>query len=169
MRALSRFLRHAPPLDMDDGGWVPVTTLAALLRVDPQDILNAVDMDGKARMEYDRTHTLVRARYGHSIPLPRVAWMDHPMKLPPEGAKVMHATTHANWEKIQKDGYLRPMNRQAVHFSIDKKLLRNRPVVLLLDVNAATKDGISLYWATDKIVVSPHNIPTKYLHVHKCL
>lgn len=167
MKGLAKLLRHTKLECMDDEGWVPLSYVATILHVSEEDIIKEVgDKSKKKRFEVSEPlHNKIRARYGHSITLSTPPWKQFPVYIDANSLyNVMHTTTEANWGVIQKDGYLRPMNRMTIHFATDYSLLRKHPIVLHLDMERAVEHGISLYWATDNIIVCPAPIHVSFIH-----
>lgn len=158
VHGLSKLLRHTECECIDDEGWVPLVWVSQQLNVRTNDIIQQALHDNKGRYEYDEESCRIRARYGHTINIPCPAWIHHPMK-PGEIKYVMHATTQDAWDAIQHDGYIRPMERMAVHFAACTEALRKNPIVLHLDVERALSYGIRLYWASRQIVVTPDSVP----------
>lgn len=118
--------------------------------------------DNKTRFEVSAGK--IRARHGHTVNLLRPPWSSRPVQSGDlENLTVMHATSSDNWKLIRTDGYLRPMERQAIHFATDAGLLRHRPVLIYVDAQKAINDGIPFFWSTDKILVCPEPIPLNYL------
>lgn len=119
-RRMSMLLRHRPEsggLTLDRAGWVPVTDLLAVLRIDRADLDTIVAADSKSRFAVaagpdgvDR----IRASQGHSR---RVAVdLGLPTVEPPE--TLYHGTPAENLPSIMRDG-LRPRSRHHVHLSPD--------------------------------------------------
>lgn len=120
-RAVSHALRHEPwlyELELDDEGWTPVDALVEALSVEPRwrDLSRAqletmIERADKQRHEIDGNR--IRALYGHSVP-GRIA------KTPSEPPAVLFHGTAANSVPAILAGGLRPMQRQYVHFSVDR-------------------------------------------------
>lgn len=168
MRGFSKLMRHVRHPEMDDSGWLPLQSICEWLRVSEDQVVQAVVNDKKGRMEYDSLRERVRARYGHSIELVRPPWLRYHVEWDNVlGVDIMHATSWEAWDMIKKDGVLRPMNRMTVHFATDKRFVRNRPCVLALDVEKCKEDGVTMYWATQHVVVCPYPVPIHLLKAHE--
>lgn len=169
MRGFSKLMRHMRHPDMDESGWLPLETICECLHVSEAQVIQAVDTDNKGRMEYDAVRARVRARYGHSIRLERPGWLCHRVEWDEiMGVDIMHATSWEAWDMIKKDGMLRPMNRDTVHFATDMRFVRKRPCVLLLEIEKC-KDAthINMYWATQYVIVCPTPVPLGLLKTHE--
>ena len=152
---------------MSPEGWVALDDLVAAYERDGTEmnraeLENVIRLDLKERFEIDGER--VRARYGHSVELEE---KPHP-GMPP--ATLYHGTAQRYVSKILESG-LRPMKRQFVHHSPDKKTAREvgrrrdqEPAILLIDAHKAHEAGVMFYprgkgiWLSDPI-------PPQYLSV----
>ena len=162
-KALSAWLRHKPEragLTLSKEGWATIPdVLAAFDRqetpVTQSELVRIVRLDPKGRFELEGDR--IRARYGHSVELEA---KPHP-GMPP--AKLFHGTPHRYLARILETG-LRPMKRQYVHLSPDKKTAREvgarrdqAPVILVIAAHEAHEAGIQFYprgkgiWQSDPI------------------
>ena len=165
-KTMSHALRHEPwlyELELDEGGWTPVSQLLAALResraawrgLEAADIEEIVRTSDKQRFELagDR----IRAHYGHSVP--QIIRKD-PAVPPPV---LYHGTSPETVPLIEASGLL-PMARQYVHCSADREtatLVGKRkaaePVILIIDATRAHNDGVPFYlgneliWLADEI------------------
>lgn len=153
-RYMSYLLRHNPEnLKMDRHGFVALDDLLEKLnerfQIDRKLIFEIVEKSDRKRFEI--VENKIRASYGHTIPV----------KLELEEDKIAkvfyHGTTPDAASKILKVG-LKPMKRRWVHLSPTKEIatevaLRrtNNPVILKIDAEAARKEGLRFYKATDKV------------------
>ncbi len=122
-RFLSYILRHNPEefeLFLDEEGWVDVISLLNALHTIPRwfdvslgDIEHVVEMCPKKR--YQIRDEKIRALYGHSIDT-RILKQQ---AIPPE--RLYHGTPYETFNLIITEG-LRPMGRQYVHMTPDKKI-----------------------------------------------
>jgi len=159
---MSYLLRHNPEsLKIDRHGFVPLDELLEKLnerfKVDRRLISEIVEESDRKRFEI--VGNKIRALYGHTIPV----------KLELEEDKVAkvfyHGTTPDAASKILKVG-LKPMKRRWVHLSptveiaTEVGLRRTKnPIVLEIDAEAARKNGVRFYKATDKVYVCEAILP----------
>lgn len=168
-KRLSYVLRHDPAslgLTLDPSGWASVTALLrglgdAGVPVDRDRLERLVAGSPKRRFELSGDRELIRARYGHSVPVDP----GHAASRPP--AVLYHGTHPDVVERILAEG-LRPMGRRQVHLSPDSAAAREvgrrrgRPVVLEVDAAAMHADGHRFeragptVWLTDVV-------PPRYL------
>jgi putative RNA 2'-phosphotransferase len=162
---MSYLLRHNPEnLKMNRHGFVDVNELLKKLRkrfpLNKELILNIAEESERKRFEI--VGDKIRALYGHTIPV----------ELEFEEAEdievLYHGTTPEGASKILDVG-LKSMKRRWVHLSptmelaIEVGMRRTRnPVVLEIDADAARKDGLRFYKATDKVYVC-NAVPPSYL------
>ncbi len=154
---MSYILRHEPgELDMDRHGFVPVRQLLARLRerfpgIDRARLRQLVDGGDKQRFELHGD--VIRARYGHSIPV------EPELPVAEDIAVLYHGTSHKAARSILEEG-LQPRGRQMVHLSTTREEARRvgrrhgPPVVLRVDVAAARRQGITFYRATEKVYLA---------------
>jgi putative RNA 2'-phosphotransferase len=162
-KMLSQWLRHKPErggLTLSPEGWAAIPALLEafqragheMSRVDLEHLIR-LDAKGRFEMEGDR----VRARYGHSVELEA---KPHP-GMPP--ATLYHGTARRFLPKIMETG-LKPMKRQFVHLSPDKKTAREvgrrrdqEPAILIIAAHRAHEAGVQFYprgrgiWLSDPI------------------
>lgn len=170
-KAMSKALRHQPErlgLTLAADGSIKLTVLIEALNrrggwprtITSEDIMHVVEHGSKQRfaVEDDR----IRARYGHSIPLP----VSYELAEPP--AQLYHGTTRNRAESIMEEG-LKPMGRQVVHLSTDVETAmqvgrrHGRDVVIFqVDAGGAYKEGIPFYRGNDSTWLADH-IPASYL------
>src|SRR5437016_10242003 len=169
-KSLSMWLRHKPErggLILSPEGWaaLPAILEAFERQGDPLDIeelRSVIRLDPKGRFETEGDR--VRARYGHSLELEE---KPHPGKPP---AALFHGTTKRFVPKILEGG-LKPMKRQYVHLSPDKKTAREvgrrrdqDPAILQIDAHRAFEEGI-LFYPRGKGVWISDPIPPQYLSI----
>jgi putative RNA 2'-phosphotransferase len=162
-RYMSYLLRHNPEnLKMDRYGFVDLDEFLEKVNqrfhIDKELICEIVDQSNRKRFEI--VGNMIRALYGHTIPV----------KLELEEDKVVnvvyHGTTPDAASKILKVG-LKPMKRKWVHLSptieiaTEIGLRRTRkPVILEIDAEAARKAGVKFYKAIDKVYICGNVAPT---------
>lgn len=160
---MSYLLRHNPEdLKMDRYGFADLDEFLEKVNqrfhIDKELICEIVDQSNRKRFEI--VGNMIRALYGHTIPV----------KLELEEDKVVnvlyHGTTPDAASKILKVG-LKPMKRKWVHLSptieiaTEIGLRRTRkPVILEIDAEAARKAGVKFYEAIDKVYICGNVAPT---------
>lgn len=166
-RYMSYLLRHNPGnLKMDKHGFIDIHELLEKLRkrfrIDKEFIFEIVDKSKRKRFEI--VGNKIRALYGHTVPVKLELEEDKTVKL------LYHGTTPEAAAKILKEG-LKPMKRRWVHLSPTVEIatevgLRrtNNPVILEIHAEAARKNSLRFYKATDKVYVCGA-IPPRYIKV----
>lgn len=170
---LSLLLRHKPEagkIVLDKNGWAKVSDLidgdkAGFKLKELQEIVTA---DEKGRYEFDNTpfpHTKIRAVQGHSIENIEI---ELEKAIPP--GELFHGTKMTVLSMINKEG-LKPMARQFVHLSADKKTaedVANRrkgdSVILNIDSCKMAADGITFYKAKNGVWLT-NSVHPKYITV----
>ncbi len=159
-KTVSHALRHEPwayELELDQEGWVEISSLIDSLRAGREDwsdlaesdLIRMIESSEKCRHEIHEGR--IRAIYGHSIPQ-RLSRVQSP---PPE--ILFHGTTLRTVASIKEHG-LRPMNRQNVHLSVDEATAkevgrRKSKEAIVLRVNAAKafEQGIAFYEGNERV------------------
>ena len=167
-KTLSFILRHKPEdfnLTMDDYGWVNVQNLVNALNINIATLVSIVSEDKKGRYAFNEDSSLIRATQGHSRPVilstSNVVEVFQP---------VYHGTATRFLESILKEG-LRPGSRQYVHMAYDFEQAKQtgtrhgKPVVLVVDVNKAIKDGIKFIKSQNGYLLTD-NVPPQYLEIY---
>jgi RNA:NAD 2'-phosphotransferase (TPT1/KptA family) len=111
-KALSRILRHQAPnlgLDPDDGGFVPLESVARELRVDVDAVLEIATHPSEPRFQV--LDGGIRALYGHSFEVEDLHELS--VDLPEE---LYHGSSWDSLDSILADG-LTPRTRRQVHLS----------------------------------------------------
>ncbi|MHC1592045.1 MAG: RNA 2'-phosphotransferase [Candidatus Helarchaeales archaeon] len=160
---MTYLLRHHPgELKMDEQGFVDLDEFTRMIcyrfeNLTEDDIVSLL----KENERYEISMNRVRARYGHSIPV-KTHFKQTSLKI------LYHGTSREAAERILKDG-LKSMNRQKVHLSptIKRALQVGRrktrhPVLLKIDAEAATKDGVIFEQATNNVIVT-NEVPARYI------
>ncbi len=161
-RYMSYLLRHNPEnLKMDKHGFVSIDELLEKLRerfqIDKKSIVEIVEKSDRKRFQI--VDNKIRALYGHTMPVKLELEEDTVTKV------FYHGTTPDAATKILKAG-LKPMKRRWVHLSPTKEVARevglrrtNNPIILRINADAARKDGLRFYKATDKVYVCSVILP----------
>ena len=166
---MSYLLRHNPEnLKMDRHGFVFLDELLEKLnerfQVERKFISEIVEKSDRKRFEV--VGNRIRALYGHTIPVKLELEEDTETKV------FYHGTTPDAASRILKVG-LKPMKRRWVHLSptveiaTEVGLRRTKnPVILEIDAEAARKNGLRFYKATDKVYVCSAIHP-RYIRIAK--
>lgn len=113
-RTLAYILRHDKKSPIKQGGWLSVDYLISEKEFSYEEIVNIVLNDEKMRFEFNDDHTLVRALYGHSVPV------DLGLECKVPSVQLYHGTsTNASVDIL--DSGLQPMSRNFVHLTDDIK------------------------------------------------
>lgn len=161
-RYTSYLLRHNPEnLEMDKCGFVDLDELHKKLRqrfhVDKRLIIEIAEESKRKRFKIIENQ--IRALYGHTIHVEQELIEEKTIKV------LYHGTTHDSAMKILREG-LKPMKRTWVHLSPTVEVAREiglrrtrNPTILMIDVEAARKEGIAFYKATDKVYLCEPLLP----------
>jgi len=164
-RYMSYLLRHNPEgLDMDEHGFVDLDKLLETINqrfsVEKSFVLEIVERSGRKRFEV--VGNKIRALYGHTVQVKLELEEDKNVKV------LYHGTTPNAASKILMEG-LKPMRRRWVHLSPTIEIARevgmrrtSTPIVLEVDAEAARKDGLKFFRATDKVYLC-ESVPPKYI------
>ena len=159
---MSYLLRHNPEnLNMDRHGFVGLEELLERVRerfhVDKEFVFEVVEKSSRRRFEI--VEDKIRALYGHTIPVELKLREDMAVKV------LYHGTTSEAASRILRVG-LEPMKRKWVHLSPTKEIAvrvgsrrTRKPIVLIIDAEAARRDGARFYKATDTVYLSKHIRP----------
>jgi len=168
-RYMSYLLRHNPgKLKMDRHGFIDMNELLKKLeerfRIDEKFIIEIVEKGERRRFEI--VGNKIRALYGHTIPVKLELEEDKTVKL------FYHGTTPEAASRILRIG-LKPMRRSWVHLSPTIEMatevgLRRtmNPVILEINAEAARKNGLRFYRATDKVYVCNAVLPRYLKKLH---
>jgi len=171
-KKMSFALRHKPEqcgLKLDKEGYTNVNGLLEYLHsikrfcdVSLQDIKNTINNTNKKRFELNGDN--IRAYYGHSCAQKIEKIATQPPKV------LYHGTSREAAEKILKEG-IKPQNRQYVHMSTDLETATKvgarkdpKPIILVVDTENATKDGLKFYLGNETTWLSDY-IPPQYITV----
>jgi putative RNA 2'-phosphotransferase len=161
---LSLILRHRPEsigIVLSSEGWVLIDDLIQKskqrnINLSLKLIQEVIDKSDKKRFEINSDMKLIRAAYGHSIPVD----LGYIAEKPPD--VLYHGTPDKNIVSIKMNG-LQKKGRNYVHLSTDyetaKKVgsRRGKPFVLIINSKKMYKDGIVFYrshadiWLTRKV------------------
>jgi putative RNA 2'-phosphotransferase len=167
-RYMSYLLRHNPEnLKMDKKGFVSLDEITKKIRerfnVDKAFILEIAKKSDRKRFEV--VGNKIRALYGHTIDVQLEFEEDKTIKT------LFHGTTPSAASQILKVG-LKPMKRKWVHLSptieiaTEVALRRTKtPVVLEINAEAARKNGVKFYKASDRVYLSSGLAPKYIRHV----
>lgn len=173
-KEISYALRHAPweyGIELDQEGWVEIACLLEGMRkskkwkqLEMNDIEKMIETSSKKRHEINQNS--IRAFYGHSVPKKIIK----KEMIPP--VFLYHGTTHEAISSILEEG-LEAKSRQYVHLSQDIETAikvgerRDKtPIILVINSEQASKDGIKFYPGNEKIWLS-EKIPSNYIHIYK--
>jgi putative RNA 2'-phosphotransferase len=168
-RYMSYLLRHNPEnLEMDKHGFVSLDRLVEKVKerfqVDKGFILKIVEESDRRRFEI--IEDKIRALYGHSIDIELKLEEDKLVRV------LYHGTTPNAASEILRKG-LKSMKRKWVHLSPTVKIAEEvalrrtqKPVILQIKAEAARKNGVKFYKASDKVYLCS-NLPPKYIQLVK--
>lgn len=158
-KRLAFLLRHDKTYEFELGGWRSVKDLVANHGFSGTELDNIVATDSKGRYELSPDKSLIRARWGHSVP---VEFGDECSEVPDI---LYHGTADIYLLSIQKEG-IRRKNRQFVHLTDDRILAmetgkrHGNPVIMTVDAKRMKKDGVLFWKRGDRIwltqCVAPH-------------
>ena len=164
---LSYLLRHNPEnLKMNKHGFVDLTELLEKLnerfQINRKSILEIVEKSDRKRFEI--VENKICALYGHTIPVKLKLEEDKTTKM------FYHGTTPNAASEILRGG-LKPMKRRWVHLSptveiaTEVGLRRTKnPVILEINAEAARKNGLRFYKATNKVYLCD-TIQPEYIQI----
>jgi putative RNA 2'-phosphotransferase len=168
---MSYLLRHdSENLKMDEHGFVEIDELLEKLRERFQIGRNMIFeiADKSYRKRFEIVGDKIRALYGHTVPVKLELEEDTTVEV------LYHGTTSETASRILKVG-LKPMRRRWVHLSptteiaIEVGLRRtSEPVILEVNAEAARKDGVRFYKATDKVYLCSNILPRYIKALHAC-
>ena len=167
-KTLSFILRHNPEqfnLTMDEFGWVNVQQLVDALTINTATLVSIVNEDSKGRYAFSEDSLSIRATQGHSRPV-----ILDTVNVVEVFQPVYHGTAQRFLDSILSEG-LKSGSRQYVHMAYDYQQAKEtggrhgKPVVLVVDVNQAIKDGIKFIKSQNGYILTEH-VPPKYLEVY---
>ncbi|MDR2866063.1 MAG: RNA 2'-phosphotransferase [Methanomassiliicoccaceae archaeon] len=170
-RTIAGILRHGKfSLKMDDQGFVSMREIIYTVKENnnrmhwlrPHHIIALVETDPKGR--YQTSGDMVRATYGHSIPLE----LDLPTEDVP--AELFFPTTAEEVDIILEVGLL-PSDRSMVHLSLTYddamragKVRVDNPIILVIDADAVFEAGYEIGKAGKTVFLSKY-IPPECLEI----
>lgn len=149
-KRLAFLLRHDRTYDFDLCGWRAVEELVSNHGFSSTELYSIVATDLKGRYELSPDRSLIRARWGHSIP---VEFGDECSKVPDT---LYHGTADIYLHCILKDGVKRK-DRQFVHLTDDIILAmetgkrHGNPVILTVNAKKMKEDGFQFWKRGEKI------------------
>jgi putative RNA 2'-phosphotransferase len=170
-RTLAGILRHGKfDLEMDDQGFVSIREIVFVMKeknnrmhwLRPHHVIALVETDPKGR--YQISGDMVRATYGHSIPLD--------LELPTDNvpAELFFPTTAEEVDIILEVGLL-PSDRSMVHLSLTYddamragKVRVDNPIILVIDADAVFEAGYDIGKA-GKTVFLAKQVPPECLEI----
>jgi putative RNA 2'-phosphotransferase len=170
-RFISGALRHFPDdlgLAMNQHGWVDLDFLVDAMRTrykwsTKEKLFSIIESDEKGR--YEIKGNKIRARYGHSVDVD----LDYDENTLPE---VYYGASREEVDILLEKG-IRPVKQRYVHLSTsaDKarevaKIHTEDPVLLVINAQEASNDGVAILSATENIVLADE-IPPQYLSLMK--
>ena len=168
-KRLAFLLRHDGTYEFELDGWRKVEDLVSNHGFSYAELDRIVATDSKGRYEFSSDKSLIRARWGHSIP---VELGDECLEVPDI---LYHGTADIYLLSIQKEG-LKRKNRQFVHLT-DNRIMamesgkrHGNPVVLTIDSGKMKEDGIKFWkrgnciWLTERVEIQ-HILTDRELEV----
>ena len=169
-RFLSLVLRHDPSaagITLDEHGWADVEQLLAGVnragrKIDMFTLERIVRENNKQRYSFNADHTKIRANQGHSVQV------DVELKKAEPPRYLYHGTATRFFPAIRKEG-IRKMGRQYVHLSGDFETAmavgkrHGIPMVITIDADAMTRDGVALYRAENGVWLCEHVEPKYFV------
>jgi len=164
-------LRHKPKkigLSLEQGGWAQVNELLAKANLSgvilTKDLLHkVVEQNDKQRFVLSEDGLMIRANYGHSIPVD----LGFEPIIPPE--LLFHGTATKYLYSIMRQGIV-PRKRNFVHLSADEPTAisvgrrHGKPVVLTIKAERMHADGFKFYCMANSIWLTGE-VPVEYLIV----
>lgn len=169
---LSYILRHKPEsigIGLSKDGWANVQEIIEKSNMDlsSEIIEDVVNTNDKKRFSLNDDKTMIRASQGHSFKDVNISFEK---VIPP--TILYHGTSIHSLKSIMKEG-LRPMSRQYVHLSTDKKTAiqvgkRHCGIFVLFEINTTkmVKDNIPFYKSENGVILVKE-VPSKYLIIVK--
>jgi putative RNA 2'-phosphotransferase len=167
-KRMSKVLRHDPGragLTLDAGGWIPVDTFLAAMRIQRAELDAVVVGNDKQRFAVERGTDgveRIRASQGHSIPVD----LGLAPVTPPE--RLYHGTGAAALASIRATG-LHKGGRHHVHLSTDRDTAHRvgarrggAIVIITVDSGAMARDGHLFYRSTNGVWLTDA-VPARYL------
>ena len=164
---LSLVLRHDPAvigIELDDSGWVDVSTLLAALQshrpqITRERLLEIVETNDKQRFAFSADRSQIRASQGHSIGVE----LGLAPSSPP--GSLFHGTAEKNLASIRENGLVRG-RRDHVHLSLDEATAKKvgarhgKPVVLRILSGKMADSGFQFSVSENGVWLTAHVPPT---------
>ena len=163
-KKISYILRHRISEEFLPGGWLAVNTVLEEVGITMDELETIVAQNDKGRYQLSEDKTLIRALYGHSVPV-ELAYIP---SQPP--ALLYHGTAVKNYESILDSGIV-SRNRQFVHLSEDVQTAvsvgqrHGDPVVLQVDAKRMSEDGYLFYSPKNSIWLTEYVLPQYILRI----
>lgn len=179
---ISKLLRHSASdyaLKMAEGGWVEVEDLLTIVndkfkgkkqeQIDLtfktlEEIVEADSID-KKRYSFNKDKTMIRANWGHTIPIE----LDLEPDLPPD--ILYHGTKTSFLDSIMKEG-LKPVKHNHVHMAqyVENAQqaadnLSGESVILQIDSLEMWKNGHQFYSSDNELIWLTKIVPTEYIKI----
>lgn len=168
-RFLSLVLRHDPSaigIQLDDAGWVDVTTLLAALQsrrspITREVLVEIVETNNKRRFAFSEDRLRIRASQGHSIEVDLELEPSSPPDL------LYHGTAAKNLDSIRANGLLRAQ-RNHVHLSADHATANRvgarhgTPVVIEIKSGRMADSGFTFYLSENGVWLTAH-VPSIFI------
>ena len=165
-KMLSLILRHKPDncdISIDPFGWASTVELLQYLKttgipLNISELHELVSSSKKHRFTISHDGSLIKANYGHTIPVN----LDLLPSKPPDW--LFHGTTSECILSIRREG-IRKLKRQYVHLSEDKDAAlmvgkrHGHPIALIINAAQMYKDGHAFYrptsgtWLIDYVAI----------------
>lgn len=168
-RFVSGALRHFPDdlgLAMNQHGWVDIDVLCEVMKTKfswatKERFFALVNSDSRER--YEVSGSKIRARYGHSVNVD--------LDFPDNELPVLYYGASPEEADMILDSGIKPVRQRYVHLSTTHEkavevatIHTERPIIFVVDSQAAQRDGIKMMTANKNIVLS-ETIPPKYLRI----
>lgn len=178
---LSKILRHSAiemNLPIDKKGYVKVEDILNLegKEFTLEDIKEIVKNNNKNRFKLISVDNIlyIRCNQGHSmmnleIEMKEIKNLDDLGDL--KDSKIIHRTFIKTFPEILESGGLNRMNRQHIHFSLEKNhklpcYKQNARIWIFLNLEKALRDGYKFFLSENNVLLSPGNdkgfIPSEY-------
>ncbi|HMK46716.1 MAG TPA: RNA 2'-phosphotransferase [Methanocella sp.] len=167
-KIISGALRHFPSelgLKMDEQGWVSLDDLISVIEkkyawAKPYHVEAMFKTDNKGR--YERKGDMVRARYGHSIPI-QLDFEEF------DGDTLYYGTSEEEADRILEIG-LKPVSQHYVHLSksieeaVKVACIRTEhPVILEVDAKKIRENGFNIYDAGPVCLTA--RVPPEFIQI----
>ena len=159
-KKISYILRHRISEEFLPGGWLAVNIVLEEVGITMDELEAIVAQNDKGRYQLSEDKTLIRALYGHSVPVDLAYIPSQPPTL------LYHGTALKNYESILDSG-----NRLFVHLSEDVQTAvsvgqrHGDPVVLQVDAKRMSEEGCVFYNPKNVIWLTEYVLPQYILGI----